>query len=155
MLGSLILHPTLERFQLLGWVLLSDRRLSTPPIMLCGAVNIHRCHLPFLFLGSACTGAGPGHRLIFRLLGCLHMRRALSTSPGGFSFTHGHFTGSDRGQGDATGDDCQACEFSETLLGPTIFWMMQQGISFPRRGIQTSWRSREGHHQQASSGFIG
>lgn len=54
--GPLILCPRLEGFQASRRVLSSDRHLSAPPVILCGAVNIHRCHLPFLFLGHACTG---------------------------------------------------------------------------------------------------
>lgn len=99
--------------------MLPDKRLSAPPIMLCGAVNIHRCHLPLLFLEGACTGTGPGHRRIIRLPGCLHIQRALSTYLGGFFFAHGHFTGGGRSQSGASGDDCKAREFSEILLRPT------------------------------------
>lgn len=103
--GLLILHPSLEWFQLLEWVLLSDKHLSAPPIMLCGAVNIHRCHLPFLFLVRTFMGAGPCRRHTAWLPDCLHIQRALSTPHGGF-FSHRHFTGGDRGQGDATERDC-------------------------------------------------
>lgn len=95
--GPLILHPSLEWFQLLESVLLSDEHLSAPPIMLRGAVNTHRCHLPFLFLGRAFIGAGPCRRHTAWLPGCLHMQRALGTPQGGF-FSHRHFTGGGRGR---------------------------------------------------------
>ena len=105
-LGPLILRPSLEWFQPSRWVLLSGEHLSAPPVMLCGAVNIHRCHLPVLFLETACMGAGPGRRRSARLLGCLHFQRAPSTPCGRCCFIHGHFSGRGWGHRGATGGGC-------------------------------------------------
>lgn len=146
----LILCPRLEGFQASRRVLSSDRHLSAPPVMLCGALNIHRWHLPFLFLGHACTGASPGHQLVFWLLGSLHPRKVLSTSPGCCFFGPGRFPGSGRGQRDALGDDCQACEFSETLLRPTVLGSDAPGRLFSQeRGPNLFEAQDRPHNQQA------
>lgn len=56
---SWIPHLFLELFQPLDWLLLSDKHLSSPPVMLCGVVNIYRCHLlGFSWKVLACLGAG-------------------------------------------------------------------------------------------------